>query len=184
MNESSALIEAILSLETEPVDEGHISRIAGLSSDEVISSLDILKNHYNTGSHGIQVAKFPGGWALAPKKILWQLLKAHYGREQKDALSQAALETLSIIAYSQPIARSEIENIRGVGVEGVLRALKNKDLIREIRRQDTPGRPALYGTTKEFLKRFNLRSITELPKLGENDDKKFSVDASGHPTTA
>jgi len=178
MNENCALIEAILSLEAEPVDERHISRIAGLNGDEVTAGLDDLRNHYNRGPHGVQIAKFPGGWALTPKKSLWELLKAHYGREQKNTLSQAALETLSIIAYSQPIARLEIESIRGVGVEGVLRALRSKDLIREIRRQDVPGRPVLYGTTKEFLERFNLKSIFELPKLDENDNKKFSANAS------
>lgn len=172
------LIEAILSLENEPVDEGHISRITGLDSDGVIANLDILKTHYDTSSHGIQLAKFPDGWTFTPKKPLWQILKAHYGRIQRDVLTPAALETLSIIAYSQPIAKSEIENIRGVGVDGVIHTLRDKNLIKEIRRQDTPGRPALYGTTKEFLKRFNLRSITELPKLDEIDNRKFSEDGS------
>lgn len=179
MNGNRALIEAILSLETEPIDEEKISRITGLSSDEVIENLDILKTHYSMDDHGIQLVRFPNGWTFTPKEFLWQFLKVYYGKERGEVLTRAALETLSIIAYSQPITRSEIENIRGVGTDGLIRALRDKNLIKEIKRQDTPGRPALYGTTKEFLKRFNLRSIAELPKLDEIDDKKFSV--NGNP---
>jgi len=178
MNDSSVLIEAVLSLETDPVDEGRISRITGLSRDEVIANLEILKNHYGTDTHGIQLLKTPSGWILAPKESLWQSLKVHYGRERENALTRAAMETLSIIAYSQPITRSEIENIRGVGTDGIIRNLRDKNLIKEIGRQDTPGRPALYGTTKEFLKRFNLRSIAELPRFNEIDNRKFSADGS------
>jgi len=179
MNENCALIEVVLSLENEPIDEEKISCITGLSSGEVIESLKILETHYNTDVHGVRLVRFPNGWIFAPKEFLWQILKGHYGKERSDSLTRAALETLSIIAYSQPIARSEIETIRGVGADGVIRALRDKNLIKEIRRQDTPGRPALYGTTKGFLRRFNLGSISELPKLDEIDDKKFSV--NGNP---
>jgi len=178
MKDNRVLIEAVLSLEIEPVDEGQISRITGLSRDEVIANLEILKNHYDTDAHGIQLVKSSSGWSFLPKESLWQYLKVHYGRERENTLTRAAMETLSIIAYSQPIARSEIESIRGVGVDGVIRALRDKNLIKEIGRRDTPGRPALYGTTKEFLKRFNLRSIAELPRFNEIDNKKFSADGS------
>jgi len=179
MNENCALIEVILSLEAEPINERQISRITGLSSDKVLETLDILESHYSADTHGIQIMKFPDGWTFTPKESLWQSLKIHYEKERGNTLTRAALETLSIIAYSQPITKSEIENIRGVGVDGVIRSLKDKNLIKEIRRQDTPGRPALYGTTKEFLKRFNLGSIAELPRLDETDDKKFSL--NGNP---
>lgn len=179
MKDNRVLIEAVLSLEIEPVDEGRISRITGLSRAEVIANLEILKNHYDTDTHGIQLVKSPsGGWSFLPKESLWQYLKIHYGRERENTLTRAAMETLSIIAYSQPITRSEIESIRGVGTDGVIRTLRDKNLIKEIGHRDTPGRPVLYGTTREFLKRFNLRSIAELPRFNEIDNKKFSADGS------
>jgi len=176
MNTNCALIEAVLSLEAEPIDEENLSRLTGLDREEVIANLDILRDHYNSETHGIELLKFPNGWTFAPKDSLWGILRAHYGKGGRGALSRAALETLSIIAYSQPIARSEIENIRGVGVDGVIRALTDRDLIKEIGRKETPGRAILYGTTRKFLKRFNLKSIAELPKLDEIENKKFFVD--------
>ena len=88
------------------------------------------------------------------------------------------METLSIVAYSQPLTRSEIENLRGVSADSMIRILKEKNLIREVGRKDTPGRPVLYGTTKEFLKVFRLESIAALPKLDELNEERFAPNES------
>jgi segregation and condensation protein B len=98
-------------------------------------------------------------------------------RQKNEAkLSKAALETLSIIAYSQPITRSEIEGIRGVqNADTMMRLLLDKNLIRETGKKDVPGKPILYGTTREFLKFFRLESIADLPKLNEMENDRFEL---------
>jgi len=86
------------------------------------------------------------------------------------------METLAIVAYSQPVTRPEIEKIRGVSADNMIRLLLEKGLVRETGKKDIPGKPVLYGTTKEFLKLFRLNSIAELPKLGEVDIEKFELE--------
>jgi len=174
----AAIIEAILLLEVEPVEEAAIAKIAGLDADIVEAALKVLKERYAADEFGIEPTRVAGGWSFTPKERLWSVLKPRYGRHRDDRLSRAALETLSIIAYSQPLTRVEIENIRGVGAEGMIRALKDKNLIREVGRKDTPGRPVLYGTTREFLKVFRLESIADLPKLDELEERRFALDGT------
>ena len=116
-----------------------------------------------------------GGYIFAPKKDLWEFLKARYGKKNENRLSRAALETLSIIAYSQPITRGEIENIRGVAADNMIRLLLSRTLIREAGKKDAPGKPIQYGTTREFLKLFRLASIADLPKLEEGDRERFAA---------
>jgi len=174
--EEAALVEAVLLLEVEPVEEALISKVTGLSKDVVRLSLDALSARFEGEEHGMEPVRIAGGWTFAPKERLWNILKERYGKQREDRLSRAALETLSIIAYSQPLTRTEVENIRGVNADGMIRTLKDKNLIREVGRKDTPGRPVLYGTTKEFLKIFRLESIADLPRLDELDEKRFALD--------
>ena len=174
--EEAAIIEAVLLLEVEPVEEASIARITGLDAGIVVDALKVLQEQYSAETHGIEPVRIAGGWSFAPKERHWNVLKGRYGKQREDRLSRAALETLSIIAYSQPLTRVEIENIRGVGADGMIRLLKDKNLIREVGRKDTPGRPVLYGTTREFLKIFRLESIADLPKLDELDEKRFALD--------
>ena len=97
-------------------------------------------------------------------------------REKNEArLSKAAMETLSIIAYSQPITRSEIEAIRGVSADNMIRLLVERNFIREVGKKDIPGKPVQFGTTKEFLKFFRLNSIADLPKLDETESERFEL---------
>jgi segregation and condensation protein B len=112
---------------------------------------------------------------FAPKKELWEYLKDHYGRKNDSRLSRAALETLSIVAYSQPVTRGEIYNLRGAAPDNMIRLLLSRKLIREMGKKDAPGKPAQYGTTKEFLKLFRLASIADLPKLVEEDRERFAL---------
>ncbi|MBN1696093.1 MAG: SMC-Scp complex subunit ScpB [Spirochaetales bacterium] len=170
------LVEAIMFLESEPLDINTLSRITKLSRDIVLKSLLILKEEYNRDHHGLEVIEIGGGFSFSPKKELWPSLKDRYGKQNENKLSRAALETLSIIAYSQPITRGEIEGIRGVAADGMIKLLLSKSLIRELGKKDVPGRPIQYGTTKEFLKLFRLKSISDLPKLDEVDSEKFETD--------
>jgi segregation and condensation protein B len=113
---------------------------------------------------------------ITAKREYWENLKERYGKKNEGKISRAAMETLAIIAYSQPVTRAEIEKIRGVSADNMIRLLLEKSFIREVGKKDIPGRPVMYGTTKEFLKQFRLNSISELPKLGEGDIEKFELE--------
>jgi segregation and condensation protein B len=175
MNEAR-IIEAVLFLESEPLDVNMISRYSKLSRDVVVEALVVLKEVYDAPNHGLELIEFGGGYCFSPKADLWEFLKDKYGKKSENKLSRAALETLAIIAYSQPITRGEIENIRGVSADGMIKLLLAKEIIKEVGKKEAPGRPIQYGTTKEFLKQFRLKSISDLPKLDELDSEKFRQD--------
>lgn len=170
----ASIVEAILLLESEPVGESHISRVSGLTTEEVESALRRLCVEYENSVHGIFPVRSGGGWILAPKVELWENLKDHYGKKNEAKLSRAAMETLSIVAYSQPITRAEIEAIRGVSADGMIRFLLSRGFVQEMGKKDVPGKPLQYGTTQEFLKYFKLGSIADLPKLSEMEQSRFA----------
>ena len=171
-----SLIEAILYLESEAIDEAAISRISGLAKNIVNDALAHLAERCAAADSGLEIARIGGGVMLAPKREYWENLKDRYGKKNEGKISRAAMETLSIIAYSQPVTRAEIEAIRGVSADNMIRLLLEKELIRETGKKDVPGKPVQYGTTKEFLKIFRLNSIAELPKLSESDMDRFELE--------
>jgi segregation and condensation protein B len=170
------LIEAILLLENEPVELAGLQRISGLAREEVLRALEFLREEYRKEFHGLELAEIGGGFSLAPKQPLWVDLRERYGKRNEGRLSRAAMETLSIIAYSQPITRQEIESIRGVSADGMIKLLASRNLIKEVGKKEAPGRPVQYGTTKEFLKLFRLPSIADLPKMDELDQERFEAE--------
>lgn len=171
----TALCETILFLESEPISEKVLSNKAQLSEEVVTKCIENLQEKYSDANSGIELAMITGGWTLVPKKEYWDVLKEFYGSKREGRLSKSAMETLAIIAYSQPITRAEIEQIRGVGVDNMIRILIEKNLIKEVGKKEAPGRPTLFGTTKEFLKLFRLNSISELPKLDEDEQERFEL---------
>ena len=102
-------------------------------------------------------------------------MKERYGKKNEGKLSRAAMETLAIIAYSQPITRAEIEALRGVSADNMIRILVERNLIKEVGRKDIPGKPIQFGTTKDFLQLFQLNSIADLPKLDETESERFEL---------
>jgi segregation and condensation protein B len=176
VEKEAALIEAILYLETDPMDYTALVRNSGLSKDLVHKAVELLEEKYKKDDSGIELTHIGGGVMISPKKELWDTLKERYGKKNEVRFSKAALETLSIIAYSQPITRSEVEALRGVQADTMIRLLLEKDLIREMGKKDVPGKPTQYGTTKEFLRFFRLESIGELPKLNENEASRFELE--------
>ena len=170
-----AIIEAILYLEANPIDIALLSRISGLSKDAVTVALEKLGERYGQLDSGLELSRIAGGVMISPKKDYWDVLRERYGKKSESRLSRAALETLSIIAYSQPITRSEIESIRGVPPDTMIRLLMEKNLIREMGKKDVPGKPTFYGTTREFLQIFQLESIADLPKLQESERDRFEL---------
>jgi segregation and condensation protein B len=176
MDKEVALIEAVLFLEFEPLDRKKLSKITQLSLEVIDTALVSLKAKYDASNSGLELVEIGGGLSLVPKKEFWPYLKDFYGKRNEDKLSRAALETLSIIAYSQPITKVEIESIRGVSVSGIIKMLEERELIKEVGRKDAPGRPVQYGTTREFLKVFRLNSLADLPKLDDWMEGKFELE--------
>ena len=172
----TALVEAILFLEADPIDAAALAKISGLSANVVLGALSRLQECYENRHSGLEIDEIAGGFMLVPRSDLWSVLKARYGKRNDTNLSRAALETLSVIAYSQPVTRAEIESIRGVSPDSMIRLLVSKELIKPIGKKDTPGRPTQYGTTKQFLKVFRLESIADLPRLDELNEERFSLE--------
>jgi len=142
-----------------------------LKANEIID--DLKKEYDRNTNRGIMIVQLAGTYQLATKKENAAYLKKLVDSPHTSTLSQAALETLAIIAYKQPITRAEIEEIRGVKTERPLHTLMAKALIKEVGRAEGTGRAYLYGTTKEFLDYFGLKSIEELPQLPEKAEEEF-----------
>ena len=176
LDNETALIESILFLESDPINLNSLAHISGLPKNTIVDVLTSLQRHYAEESyHGLDLVELSGGFMLSPKKSYWDQLKSRYGKKNENRLSRAALETLAIVAYSQPITRMEIENIRGVSPDGMIKLLLSKNLVKEVGQKDVPGKPIQYGTTKDFLMAFRLKSIAELPKLDEIDSERFEL---------
>ncbi|NQT89398.1 SMC-Scp complex subunit ScpB, partial [bacterium] len=162
------IIEALLFAADESLRTGRIREIVGeVDGNTVRRVTEELQKEYADAARGIQIEEVAGGFRMLsnPGHAEWveQLRK----REKSTKLSQAALETLAIIAYKQPIHRADIENIRGVGVDSIVRGLQERGLIRITGRAEVLGRPFLYGTTRRFLEVFGLKSLKDLPDVEE-----------------
>ena len=163
--ENLRLLEAILFAATEPVSEKYLANKLPKEVD-LPSLINTLISDYE--GRGIQLMRIAGNYSFRTAPDLADCLEIEVKILKK--LSKAAVETLAIIAYKQPIVRADIEQIRGVETSGVLRTLLDQQLIRMIGRKDIPGRPIMYGTSKVFLQRFGLRDLRDLPPLREFKD--------------
>ncbi len=165
-----AVIETVLFLAHEPVTVRELSAVvfrgeSGAGAPLIRELLSELVEEYR--GRALQLEEVAEGYRLfsRPEYSFW--VRRYLRRERRPRLSQAALETLAIIAYKQPITRPEIEALRGVDVSGVLKTLLERELIRPIGRRNVVGRPLVYGTTRGFLEHFGLRSLSDLPKPEE-----------------
>ena len=175
LDNETALLETVLFLESEPQPVETLSKITQLAPDVVEDCVQRLKDKYANTDSGIELSQIIGGWILTPKKECFDLVKERYGKKNEGRLSKAAIETLSIIAYSQPITRAEIESIRHVSADNMMRVLLDRKFIKEVGKKDIPGKPVTYGTTKEFLEFFHLQSIADLPQLDEKESERFEL---------
>ncbi|MCG3776935.1 MAG: Segregation and condensation protein B [Nitrospira sp.] len=166
--ELKAILEAVLFVSPEPVPLARLLSILGtVSKAEVVQALGILTHDLDQDGRGIQLVQIAGGYRLVTKQEYGPWLKRMDKAKAAQKLSRSALESLAIIAYKQPLVRSEIEEIRGVETSGVLRTLCERKLVRIVGRKDVPGRPIMYGTTKFFLEHFGLQDLSQLPPLRE-----------------
>jgi segregation and condensation protein B len=158
-----AKVEALLFVSSGLVSIGQISKALEQSETEVEHTLKALDTHYKEYGHGLRLMRVKSRVQLTTAPELNETVESFLGLEATSTLSQAALETLSIIAYKQPVTRPEVDVIRGVNSDAVMRTLLSKGLIEELGRADTPGRPIYYGTSAEFLQYFGLESLDALP---------------------
>ncbi len=176
LSKNARLVETILFLENDSVSKDKLQKMTNLKEDELFNALDEIKQHFDDYMHGLTLSTLHDRYQFLPSKDLHKELKKCYGKKVDKRLSKAALETLSIVAYSQPVTKREIDNIRGVSSDSIVRLLRDREYIKVIGRKDVPGHPCLYGTSRKFLLEFNLRSISELPKLSDIDKQRFMDD--------
>lgn len=157
-------IEAVLFASGDPVSPQQLMEIFDIDGESLNVLLDELNQNLAERSSGLMIQKVAGGWQMVTRQEMFSYVEKLTETKDKK-LSAAAMETLSIIAFKQPITKQEIEHIRGVHIEKVLAKLIELELVRELGRKEVLGRPILYGTTENFLKCFGLNEITDLPEL-------------------
>jgi segregation and condensation protein B len=193
MDNLKQIVESLLFVAEEPLTVERIrSIIAVVTPDEVRSALSDLSGEYETRDGGFYLREVAGGYQLRTRPEYTQWIKRLLQPKQQH-LSKAALETLAIIAYKQPIMRSDVEYLRGVDCGGIMRMLLERKFIRILGRKDIPGRPMIYGTTRHFLEVFDLKDLKDLPTPKEIDalgkasselgEQPPENDADEHPET-
>lgn len=170
-SKAKAILEAIIFASAEPVPLANLGAAIGWSLDRTELLLAELARDCQHRHRGIELGFVAGGYQFTTKLEMAPHLEAYKRPQIAQGLSQAALETLAIIAYRQPVTKVEIEDIRGVKADSAVNTLLDRGLIEERGRQDAPGRPILLGTTQQFLECFGLACLEDLPPLPKNADK-------------
>ncbi|SDK49886.1 SMC-Scp complex subunit ScpB [Natronincola ferrireducens] len=165
--EMKSIIEAILFVWSEPISSKELSRALSIDSNEVKAVLKDMMNDFNFHKRGIQIIEMNDYYQLSTRPEHYNYIKNLVEPKQNKGLTQAAMETLAIIAYKQPITKVDIEEVRGVKCDKAISTLQEKNLIEEQGRLERIGRPIVYGTTLNFLKTFGLKSLEELPDISE-----------------
>ncbi len=160
-----AALEALLLVSSDPVSASALAQALDIAPGEAASLLAELKVEYEEANRGFQLREVAGGWRLFTHPAFHEQVEAFVLSWDTQKLSQAALETLAVIAYHQPATREQVRGIRGVNSDGVISSLVDKGLVRELGRDAEHGQAILYGTTNAFLEKFGLRSLKDLPDL-------------------
>ncbi len=175
--EMESVIEGILFVMGNSVEPERIAKAIGRDKKEVISCIEDMKQRWDNEGRGVRITELDGAYQMCTSPNIYEYLIRIAKQPRKYVLTDVLLETLSIIAYKQPITKSEIEKIRGVSCEHAVSKLVEYQLICELGRLDAPGRPMLFGTTEEFLRSFGVASIEELPMLNPVQVEEFKQQA-------
>lgn len=171
------VLEAMLLVSSDPVSAAELAAVLQVAPGEVASTLAELSAEYEDTNRGFQLREVAGGWRLYTHPAYYEQIESYVLSWDTRKLSQAALETLAVIAYHQPVTREGVKAVRGVNSEGVISSLVEKGLVREAGREKDRGQAILYATTQAFLERFGLKSIRELPDLEQfapdEESKKY-----------
>ncbi len=177
-----ALLESLLFVAAEPVEPARLAQALDLEPETVIALLDRLAQTLSLPGRGVRLQQFDGKVQLVSAPQAAAVIERFLNLDTGNRLSGPALETLAVIAYRQPVTRAQIEAVRGVDCAGVLRSLTQRGLITEVGRQETVGRPILYGVTETFLQQFGLLALSDLPPLEEGDADRLWA-ATEHSAT-
>lgn len=161
-------LEALLFLADEPLPAGELAEALELEPNEVEDACQQLADSYRDEQRGLAVRRAGGGWRMYTAEPAWPVVERHVLAGRTGRLSSAALETLAVVAYKQPITRSGVGEIRGVNADAAIRSLVARDYLEEVGQEETPGQPLLYGTTGRFLEDLGLDSLDELPDLADH----------------
>lgn len=164
-NSLKGALEALLLVSSDPVSAPALASALAIAPGECASLLAELKVEYEEANRGFQLREVAGGWRLFTHPAYHDVVEAYVLSWDTQKLSQAALETLAVIAYHQPVTREVVKGIRGVNSDGVIASLVDKGLVRELGRDPERGQAIIYGTTNAFLEKFGLRSTRDLPNL-------------------
>ena len=185
------ILEAILFVSGEPLSvDRMLGAVEGVDRAELTSALRALQADYAAEGRGLQLVEVAGGFQIATRPDCAPWIKRLERAKEGARLSRSAMETLAIVAYKQPVVRAEIEQIRGVDSAAVLKTLLERRLVRIVGRKDAPGRPIMYGTTRQFLQAFGLKDLSDLPALRDIKELKeaepftlpnLDVDADASP---
>lgn len=176
-SKQEAVLEAVLFTMGDSVE---IERLAELIEEDENATREILaemKEALDNSERGITITELDGAYQMCTKPEMYEFLIELTKTTRREALTEAALETLSIIAYKQPVTRMDIEKIRGVSCDYALNRLLEFDLIKELGRLDAPGKPILFGTTEQFLRSFGVKSLDELPEISQVKMEEFREQA-------
>lgn len=168
-----ALLEGLLFVAAEPVAPSQLAATLDMTVTNIEKGLEELEENLKT--RGLRLQRHAGRVQLTTAPEIADVVERFLGLEATTRLSRAALETLAIIAYQQPVTRPAVDSVRGVNSDGVIKSLLSKGLLQEVGRSEGPGRPILYGTSPEFLQHFGLNSLSELPALDLPDDVEKDV---------
>jgi segregation and condensation protein B len=175
--EGAAIVEAILFTMGDSVEINALARAMETDPRHVKGYISYLKEKYEKSDSGIGLIELDKAVQLCTKKEMYEYLVKIAKTPKKAVLTDSLMETLSIIAYKQPITRLEVEKIRGVNSDHAVNRLVEFGLVQELGRLDAPGRPLLFGTTEEFLRSFGVRSLEELPSIGTVQVEEFKAEA-------
>jgi segregation and condensation protein B len=171
-------LEALLFVAESSISPVQLAEVFGVKQAEIEQGLKQLEARYELGS-GLRLQWHNGRVQLTTAPEMATAVERFLGLEATAHLSRAALETIAIVAYRQPITRPGIDAIRGVNSDGVIKSLLSKGMIQEVGRAESPGRPILYGTTSDFLQQFGLKSITELPPFEDVQPEEIEISDNG-----
>lgn len=165
MNDIKEIIKALLFAWGDPLDIKTISDICELDIEEIESAMEDLRSEMDLSNDGLKIIRMNSSYQLISRDIYFDYVKKLLSEKPKNNLSNASIETLSIIAYKQPVTKMQIEKIRSVKSDGPVNTLLDRGLIEEVGRLDTPGKPILYGTSDIFLRSFGIEDLSELPDI-------------------
>lgn len=172
-----AAIEAILFTMGKSVELDKIAEALGLEKEQAKAVIEGMMADYNQENRGIQIIELDGAYQMCTKNEMYEYLIRIAKQPKRHVLTDVLLETLSIIAYKQPVTKAEIEKIRGVSSDHAVNKLVEYNLVMELGRLDAPGRPLLFGTTEDFLRSFGVQSVDELPALNPVQLEEFKQEA-------